>query len=245
MLQALISHRLISPPAIWGKLSGHADFVRSGVRHGEGEGWQSWLAAHAALDAVKGAALLPAALVLPPGSLAFAPGYFVLGVVVPSADRTGRRHALLVYQRAHARWVRRHFEAQADHPRDWLFWLARAVGRHGAAGATGELQVLERTVHALWQLHRPALSRLGRAAPAAETAGTKDARSQVLLDRLAGLATVDDAAGDLSGVRHLPWAGWPARLHGAHAQSVFWQQDAAGGFVNAGTRLADIWRTES
>ena len=38
MLQRLIASRLITPPAIWGKLCGHADFVRSGMRHGESEG---------------------------------------------------------------------------------------------------------------------------------------------------------------------------------------------------------------
>ena len=31
----------------------------------------------------------------------------------------------------------------------------------------------------------------------------------------------------------------------ARAESAFWQQDAAGGFVNAGTHLANLWGTES
>ncbi|MEJ8827317.1 type VI secretion system-associated protein TagF [Variovorax humicola] len=243
MLEALISHRLISPPAIWGKLPAHADFVRSGVRHGESEGWQSWLAEHAVAGAMKGIASLPVAFVLPPRSLAFAPRDFVGGVVAPSSDRTGRRHALLVYQRAHPRWVQPHFEAQAVEPCDWLFWLARAVQRHVAVHALGDLQALERSVQALWQLHMPGRRLPGQTATAAGLPQAKDVLA--VLDRCTGPAHAGDAVQDLSGVRHLPWADWPGRLHGARAQSAFWQQDAAGGFVNAGTRLANLWRTES
>jgi hypothetical protein len=114
MLHVLMEHHRVTPPAIWGKLPGHADFVRSGVRHGESEAWQPGLAAHAPMDATGATAALPAAFVLPPNAL---------------------------------------------------------------------------------------------------------------------------------GVRHLPWADWPGRLHAAGAESAFWQQDAAGGFVNAGTRLAQLWGT--
>lgn len=244
MLQPLISHYLISPPAIWGKLPGHADFVRSGVRHGESEAWQSWLAEHAivAPAAQDMAASLPAAFVLPPGTLICAPRRFVLGVIVLSADRAGRSHALLVYQQAHPRWVRRHFQGQAAQPRDWLFWLARAVGRHLGAQAPGEIHTLARSVHALWRLHAPDWRQLGHAA-AAEPPDAKHARALALLNRYAGPASADHAAQSLDGVRHLPWTDWPERLSGACAQSAFWQQDAAGGFVNAATRLADLWGT--
>lgn len=242
----LISHRLISPPAIWGKLPGHADFVRSGVRHGEIEAWQSWLAEQAVAGAVNDAALLPIAFVLPPRSLAFAPRRFVLGVVAPSEDRTGRRHPILIYQRAHARWVQRHCESQAVRSRDWLYWLALAVGRHACLRTRGELGALEQLVHALWQLHMPTWRELGRAGPVVvEPSEAKEGCARALLDRYAGPAPADDAAQDLSGVRHLPWADWPARLHGARVQSAFWQQDTNGGFVNASTRLADLWRKQS
>lgn len=244
MLEALISHRLISPPAIWGKLPGHADFVRSGVRHGESEGWQSWLAEHAAMG-VDTAVALPTAFVLPPGSLAFARRHFVVGVVAPSKDRTGRRHPVLIYQRAHPRWVRRHFDAQANHPRDWLFWLARAVGRHAAVRAPGELRTLEWSAHALWQLHGPDWRELGRMRPGEAAPEAKNAPSLAVLDRCIGAAPADASTLKFVGVRHLPWADWPARLHVARAKAAFWQQDAGGGFVNASTRLADLWRHHS
>jgi type VI secretion system protein ImpM len=245
MLEALISQRLITPPAIWGKLPGHADFVRSGVRHGESEGWQTWLAEHAVVGPTHGVASLPAAFVLPPGSLAFAPWHFVLGVITPSEDRTGRRHPLLIYQRAHARWVRRHFDAQARNPREWLFWLARAVGRHAAVRASGELRTLERAAQVLWQLHGPDWRELGWAAPG-DTSPDVNSPSLAALDRCIGLAPVDESTRKFVGVRYLPWGDWPARLHGgASAQAAFWQQDATGGFVNASTRLADLWRSQT
>ncbi|MBO9647897.1 MAG: type VI secretion system-associated protein TagF [Variovorax sp.] len=248
MLQFLLAHRRVSSPAIWGKLPGHADFVRSGVRHGEGEGWQSWLAEHAAMDTVDVAASLPAAFVLPPRSVTFAPRHFMLGVIAPSEDRAGRRHALLVYQRAHPRWVHRYFQAQAGRQRDWLFWLARTMSKHLTVIGLGELRALERSVHALWQLHRPEWRELGQTGAAAKSQDKRDEFAAMLLDRCTAANTVapaDDAAHGLNGVRYLPWADWPGRLHGIRAQGVFWQQDAVGGFVNAGTRLADLWRTAS
>lgn len=230
MLRNFIRSRLVTPPAIWGKLQGHADFVRSGMRHGESEGWQPWLARHAGIVETLDAQspVLPASFVLPPGTLPFAPRRFVLGAIVPSADRAGRRHALLVYQQAQPSWVERYFDAQARQPCDWLFWLSRAVAR----AVEGDLHPFERSVHALWQAHE---SPLDDSAVQVRMRLQRDAQS-----REAGAA--DPAAG-LVGVRHLPWADWPARLHrgDGSAPCAFWQQDAMGGFVNASHRLDDLW----
>lgn len=44
MLRTLIPCGPVTPPAIWGKLPGHAHCLRSGMRHGVGEGWRPWLA---------------------------------------------------------------------------------------------------------------------------------------------------------------------------------------------------------
>ncbi len=243
MLQKLIAMRLITPPAVWGKLAGHADFVRSGMRHGESDGWRPWLIKNGGLPVTGSTEMLPTAFVLSPGSLDFAPRRFVVGVVAPSVDKVGRRHALLVYQVAHPRWAARYLETQSTHPQDWLFWLARAVARHVDPQGVAEVQALGRTVDALWRLHAPGVRDLftGRR----ENAGAADrcrVESGAVLDRFAGCAVRDDVAERLLGVRHFPWADWPRALLASRGESAFWQQDATGGFVNAAAQLPKLWR---
>lgn len=255
MVRAWIEAWQVTPPAIWGKLPGHADFVRSGVRHRESDGWAAWLAQVAgrtaghdeALDAGQGAAALPVTFVLPPGTLAFAPRRFVVGVITPSSDRVGRQHPLLVYQLARPGWVRRQFDPKTHTPRDWLFWLARAVARELGQAERADRQPLERLVGGLWALYTTAPQRLSRTASAhrGETAQPQAdghaAAAQALLEELAGPPPADDPAAQLRGVRHLPWADWPQRLLSTRPSPVFWQQDAEGGYVNAATSLAQIW----
>lgn len=253
MLSALIASGLVTPPAIWGKLPGHADFVRSGMRHGESEGWRPWLAPLEAADLGGKSPSIPVAFVLPPGELAFAPRRFVLGVITPSSDRTGRRHPLLVYHLAHPRWLGGHFASHAQQPRDWLFWLARAVARHVSPPGVPDVQMLERTVWGLWRLHAPGWSDLrrrwglgpGRDSLQRVHAPPSQDRVHALLEKLAGPALAADPARMLHGVRHLPWADWPRRLRQRRPESAFWQQDAAGGFVNAAERLQLLWSSDS
>lgn len=245
MLQKLVALRLITPPAIWGKLAGHSDFVRSGMRHGESEGWQPWLIENGRFPEVGPVGTLPTAFVLAPGTLGFAPHHFVVGVVAPSIDRVGRRHALLVYQVAHPRWAERHFAAQAIHPQDWLFWLGRAVARHIGPHGAPQVQALGRTVDALWRLHAPGRRELF-GARADSTAGSTNAdpsrdRSKAVLDRFAGPCIEDDLAARLQGVRYFPWSNWPHAFLASRVQNAFWQQDAAGGFVNAAPQLSNLW----
>lgn len=231
----LIASWRIPPPAIWGKLPGHADFVRSDVRHGESEAWISWLAQQSrngGADAAFKAVAMPVAFVLPPGTLAFARRRFVLGVIAPSIDKVGRHHPLVVYQQAHPLWVLRHFEVQRQQPLDWQFWLARAVARHTRTQGPTDIRALEVTVRALWE----------ESCKMEEAfAGQRVRRMRALLDRWAGPAAADDSSAQLHGVRYLPWADWPRRLQDTHAESAFWQQDAAGRFIGAANRLQKLW----
>ncbi|MDB5849622.1 MAG: type secretion system-associated protein TagF [Rhodoferax sp.] len=125
----------VSPPAIWGKLPTHADYLQHGVRADEVPGWQRWLggamrpqpaqaAQRASAPASKrprrtepwlsleparykpAPSSIPVAFVLPPGTLAFAPQQHVVGVVASSCDRLGREHPIIVYQRVNERWLR-------------------------------------------------------------------------------------------------------------------------------------------
>ncbi len=245
MVTRLVHSRSITPPAIWGKLPGHADFVRSGVRHGESEGWQPWLMQQSrtlGAGAMVRVVAIPTAFVLPPGTLPFARRHFVIGVIAPSMDRVGRCHPLIVYQIAHPRWVLRHFEAQVRQPLGWQFWLARAVARHTRAQAESNIQALEHTVWALWHLHRSGWAALPKDYDEAQgVTERRFERAWSLLDQWAGPAPQNDPAAQLHGVHYLPWADWPQRLQHARAESAFWQQDAAGRFINAANRLQSLW----
>jgi len=242
MLQQLIGHRLITPPAIWGKLPSHADFVRSRMRHGEAEAWEPWLAEVGRLDPTRVGVLPPVAFVLPPGLLAFAPARFVIGVVTPSIDRVGRRHPLLVYQLASRLWMKRHFEQSTAHPQDWLFWLARALARCTGAAGGGDLRTLEQIVQGLWQAHAPSAVELWRAPRLSpDDLVQRDHAVQAMLDQAAMPALADDPVTTLRGVRFFPRADWPMGMLRGSGQGVFWQQDAAGGYVDFATRLPMLW----
>lgn len=235
----------IAPPAIWGRLPAHADFVRSGVRHGESDGWAQWIAAQglSAVDASNPRAEVPAAFVLPPGTLSFVPSHFVIGVIAPSGDRAGRRHPLLVYQRVPREWLEAQLaEADSGVP-SWLFWLARAVARHAAWHAERGLPALTETVQALWALHAPRPSRpwRRRADAACASPAERDAQSDALLRQLIGPDAPDDPAVPWPGVPRLHWSDWPHRLFRRRAQSAFWQQNVEGRFTNASTRPAALW----
>jgi len=229
----------ITPPAIWGKLPAHADFVRSAVRHGEVDAWVSWLdeqSRGSRMDVRVRTAALPVAFVLPPGTLAFAPRRFVLGVIAPSVDRVGRHHPLLVYQRARPRWARSHFEAQLRQPCDWQFWMARALVHHIDGPGPANLSALQGTLNALWRTQTTspgACDADGRAAVTRQAIG--------LIDRWTGPLPDRELGAGLHGVRYLPWADWPARLEGVQAESAFWQQDLQGRFVGAASRLQRLW----
>lgn len=286
----------VTPPAIWGKLPTHGDYLQHAVRADEVRGWQRWLgnalpAQHhkAATGKRPGRAhkwvllepgrykpapsSIPVAFVLPAGTVAFAPDQYVVGVIANSCDRLGREHPMLVYQRANRRWLNQCLapagkgapsapdQGDATHrleQQNWLFWLARLVSRYvaepeqasslwtedardGSAAAVSDVRIssmmgLESAVAQLWALYAPGWSQwVGVPKPRPALA-----QLQQLIDSAAP-ARDFDAADNLRGVGHLPWADWPARLDGPQAQPAFWQQDAYGGYVGATQRLADLW----
>lgn len=267
MLKKAIASQLVTRPAIWGKLPAHADFVSCEVRRGEREGWTEWLkvqSSSATDQRMPSSATLPVAFVLPPGALQFASRRYVVGVVAHSVDRVGRPHALLVYQLAHPRWLLPHFAKHAAYPQDWFFWLARAVARHSDLFEAADIRALERATGELWRLHAPNATHLLPASwrSSVDPVGLTS-RSRALLDRLMGATSQDDPARRLAGVRFLPWTDWPGRLCGVRHvdasasvvrkqgkqgtqdmrrfEGAFWQQDDAGGFVNASARLDTLW----
>ncbi len=242
MLHRFVASRLITRPAIWGKLPGHADFVRSGVRHGESDAWESWLGRQRPADREGATVALPAAFVLPPGALGLAGTRFVIGAIAPSKDSLGRPYALLVYQFARLRWLRLHYARGALQAQDWLFWLSRVVGRHVDAQGPASLESLAHGVHRLWRLHAPRLTLgLGGLDVAADNGEERRRQSQRLLDESCGPAPPTELASRLRGVRHFPWADWPECLYRERGEGAFWQQDAHGGYVNAAGWLPALW----
>lgn len=259
MFGELIASWQVTPPAIWGKLSGHADFVRFGTGQGEIEAWRAWLAQEArrctlsvgdkAGQSLSGAERrpgLPVAFVLPPGTLPFARRQCVLGVIATSGDSLGHRHPLVVYQAARPSWIRRHFENHAAQPRDWQFWLARMLGRHLAAASPANIRTLAIAVRALWDEQSRAGGTPGLPpGPAFANASGRDDpsghRMQAVIDRWTAPRPAIDPVAHVRGVRFLPWSDWPDRTWSAHAGSAFWQQDAEGRFVDASHRLQATW----
>lgn len=148
-----------SAPAVWGKLPSHGDFIQHGIKAGEVQAWQHWLAEHVrpkvepkptvvprfragehwlSLDAPQRqkplAQRVPVAFVLPPGTLTFARQH-VAGVMANSHDRLGREHPIIVYQCVNRRWLEQHVVGDASQEpaaalRQWLFALTRLLDRY-------------------------------------------------------------------------------------------------------------------
>jgi len=286
----------VTPPAIWGKLPTHGDYLQHAVRADEVRGWQRWLGNELPVpaditiadkrprrshkwvllepDRYKPApSSIPVAFVLPAGTVSFAPDQYVMGVIASSCDRLGRQHPILVYQRANKRWLKQCLApvdkgAQPQRSaavlvdrleeQNWLFWLARLVSRYVASPEQAsslycegsnddampdaphthaqQMLGLESAVANLWSLYAPGWSQwigVARPRPALD-------ELRKIIDSAAP-ARDFDAADNLRGVGHLPWADWPARLDGPNGQPAFWQQDTYGGYVGATQRLADLW----
>lgn len=235
------SHRTLSPPAIWGKLPGHGDFVRHGVRHAEDEAWEAWLEREGMLNlpAGKEPARIPIAFVLPPAALPFAPRRFVFGVILPSHDRVGRPFPLLVYQKAHARWAHAYLLAQGCDDRlqqDWLFLLAC----HATDAASARLEGLVAAIGAQWRRHEP--GHLAAWLPQRLRAHATQMSTPQLIPTHPLHPTSNAApAAALHGVRHFPWSDWPRRAMHPKPRQTFWQQDTKGGFIGAADRLRPLW----
>lgn len=245
----LTDRRLLTAPAIWGKLPGHADFVRHGVRRGEGAAWQAWLGREGALQTSHGkrAARIPISFIVPPGSLPFARRRFVLGAMLASHDRVGRPCPLVVYQIAHPQWTRAYLHAldrDEGWQTDWVFQLTRLLAGHFRL-AEPRIEPLAHAVDAAW--HDVAPSPHGALAVSRIQA---HALSLARLPRPANLrepstdASLPDPAADLQGTHFFPWTDWPDRLMRSAPKAVFWRQDAAGGFLDVGERLQALWKED-
>ncbi|CAN5703253.1 hypothetical protein BH10PSE18_BH10PSE18_47730 [soil metagenome] len=249
VLQRILASRRLAPPAIWGRLPAHADFVRSGMRHGESEGWSRWLAQQDLVaPGADARANPPTAFVLPPGTLSFAPRQFVIGVIVPSSDKAGRRHPLLVYQRASRAWLQARLGAMDSPAMAWLTWLVRAVMRHVPIDGSGGdgLPALVQTVDALWALHALRMEGWQGSRAVSGTAMHELAQQCV---SLLGADADPGMASDLSvaacGNPAQPWGDWPKHVFDSRAKPAFWQQDVHGNLLGSATRLHVLWRPQA
>jgi hypothetical protein len=257
LLEQLTRRWWAGPWSIWGKLPSHCDFLRHRTSAAQARDWQDWVsdtwsrrpAAQAAQQrhaaawrttgrapleqrrALSDLADLPVAFVLQPGALPFAPRCFVRGVVMASSDSLGRACPLVFFQAVAPAWLRRSWRGRPPlRPEgDVLYWLSRIGARAHATG--GDWAAMVRAVDALGDR----FGGDGRRWPA---------QHRAILEALLqqhGLGEANDAAAHLIGVTHMPWADWPQPVVRAQAPvNAFWQQDAQGGYVNAGESLTEL-----
>ena len=236
----ITGRRVLTPPAIWGKLPGHADFVQHRVQRGEGAAWRAWLEREGAFQEAGRAARIPIAFVLPPAALPLGTRAYVMGAVRASHDRIGRPCPVLVYQFAHPRWVHAYLGALSRAQRsqmDWLFLLTRLLaGADSAQTVPGRVEALSSAIDTQWQAHAPDM-RCALVAAHAQSHALRMAEAANGEQRPA----LPDPAADLQGVRFLPWSDWPRSLLKPPYRAAFWQQDANGGFIDAAEQLGPLW----
>lgn len=270
-MMGLWTRSLVSPPAVWGKLPSHADYVRHRVGFQEDALWQDWLlrevgeraflarsgpqrpartrAPWVRLDLPApqpGPGEVPIAFVLPARALNHRIDAHVIGALARSEDSRGRVHPLIVYQFCSARWLRQCFtpvgqEATAAPP-GWLYWLSLLLVRYIHPHGQAAMPV-QQAIDELWAAFAPGwLHGLGM--PRALPDATR-LQQWLQTARLPG-PPEQDAMQMLHGVRHLPWLDWPQRAwQGAPSPreplASYWQHDAIGGYVGASGRLPELW----
>lgn len=264
-LQSAAHHWLASPWSVWGKLPAHGDFLRLHTTPAQARDWQDWAqrvwasrsspARNATRSSSPGpkkrsaepgwmqltpppasaeGANVPVAFVLTPGSLPCAPRHFVQGVAIASQDQIGRECPLVFFQIVHPRFMRPLWRDRSALPHNALYWLARIAARvHNAEKSWAETA---QAVQALDALYSPSWTTL--LSPEAPTPQPQEL--QQMLQRFCADEYADAAYG-LRGVKQLPWPGWPDRLlRGGPPAQAFWQQDLAGGYVNASEHLRTL-----
>lgn len=276
-----VKHAVYSQEAVqWQQwLAQHAPFLlqspeageragapRSGARRGS-RAEPGWIQLDAPAKVELG--LIPVAFILPPGTLAFSGQRHVTGILLPSHDKAGRAHPLVIYQTVHRAWLA---SCMGMPELQWWLALAQLLERwywlqEVEDDAVADAAVLVRSnwlslcqqVEDLASRLRPTWGHLW----SRKQASTKPfpalfpalvpgrSSQQSLSDWLAlGLPFAADAGADLAdwalsshraqGVRHMPWTDWPERVWRHGPSAAFWQQDSGGGILRAANKLADI-----
>lgn len=250
---------LATAPSVWGKLPSQGEFVHHRCPVAEQQAWRHWTdtfwpqrtatqpsgAARARPDASTWVRLeavppsqrlheVPIAFVLPPGALPFAPTQYLQGVMLPSKDKVGRACPLIIYQKASPAWMRRTWHRNTEaNGQNLLFWWSRLAWQ--ALRQDVALPEWFARLDAVWALHEPGMAQWFGAAARVVHAPP--------LHTLLGPLEPEDPAIHMRGVYHLPWADWPERsLRSTLPLSAFWTQDAQGGYVQAASSLAKLWR---
>lgn len=215
---------MISAPACYGKLPTLGDYLQHRAPGVEvGLWWNRFSSMQEPAAAQEPP--LPWCFVLAPDVFSWAAGVHVLGVIMASRDRIGRRYPFVVWQKANVQGLRQvclfgHGQPGEDNPRGWLFWLSRLVFAH----VRPEEQVFRDDfpveMDRLWALFRPAWTArfgVGGKLPPEE-------RCRQIVGSCAALP-------DVEGVHHMPWADWPEPLWAPGSLCWFWQQDHEGRYL--------------
>jgi len=257
MEQYLVERRLAGPLAIWGKLPGHADYISQNAAAADTAVLQRWVAEHwrppgapraaSAQDRHETGWMHTAHPEAAPHDDTLTPVIFVLatrgrgwsktphclrGAIVPSQDRIGRPHPLIVYQRVTPRWLRRRLPAACGSPDDLLYWVARILARWQLHH--DELASLSQAVQALDALQTPRLAHVlfgDSPVPISSTGAT------ALVEALGREDILPDAMEPQTPPLTRPAASLPDR-----SGTSFWQSDANGTLLRLAPHWNELWK---
>jgi type VI secretion system protein ImpM len=288
------SNYLMSSPSVWGKFPTSSDFISFGIKSDHALSWTNWLSSHAppviqpktkqsssrALHTFPWTNLdtkfngIPSneqavCFMLQPNELFFARNKYVIGVILHSVDKTGRKHPFIVYSLANRRWLKLYWERDHHNAKDWQFWLCQLIqcafeksldlidadlDVDALSKANNQLQSqLLQSIQQLWHLHSPGWSQFlyfSVKRPSSQ-------QCQDIIDAFLQMSKISsslspaqiDSSMDkqtqtplnlLKGVQRMPWADWPYRMWRARSTNAFWQQDAQGRYIGASERLSHL-----
>lgn len=222
-----------SPPALWGKLPSHGDFVRYNLRFHWDEAIKEWIRHtftplahhHHTQPSLMGHAGMPWCFILPPGHLKCEQEEYIIGVWIASSDKLGRQYPFIMMQTVSASWIQSYIAHHELMPRDWLFRASRSIARAvymlPHQPESDPIHALIQELENTWQYYQPRWTQLMQrsAAPSAQ------ADAMPLPDM-----HPDDFAAHLTGVRHMPQRTLLQDIL-THPRALFWQQDLDGRYT--------------
>ena len=226
---------MIPAPSCLGKLPLHGDFLRIRVNQAQKNKLDHWFATFGKTGNVNqlseankelttaSSTIKPWCFVMRGGLLGVSNQLLGIGVLFYSFDKIGRRYPFVMYQLVPKRWLIN----QLKEPNHWLQCLQR-FAKGCQYKESGEIDTM---LNQLWSIYKPQwLDYVKTPNHSQRKLMTRNA------ERLLQDWPIPNSKTDDVGVSIPPWINWPRNLNMQNQNSVWWQLDNAGRYIDCTER---------
>lgn len=222
---------MISAPSCLGKLPLHGDFLRIRVNQIQKTKLDQWFASIGKLKkevqsdgestglTYLETTTLPWCFVMRGGLLGASNQLFGIGVLFDSYDKFGRRYPFIIYQLVPKRWI----VNQLKEPSHWLLFLQQ----FSKGCLYKESTEIDAMLNQLWSIYKPQWFDYVKPLSHNQRQMKAQNAKRLLQDWKIYTYKSDDV-----GVSHPPWNNWPNNLKAKNQNSVWWQLDNDGRYID-------------